>query len=414
MTNEEELEELLNDPVFEISAIERELFTLPEELKVKSSREQADYVAQRKPCVNFNDYAPLFRQVHRDLKEGKRSLMRYSEKAIKEGGFYIVSGIMVYLERILDLKKDRRNHNHIDGRTRVIYENGMESDIKLRTLGKNIQTDGFIISESCAADAGVLEQAFGISTGDRQDGWIYVLRSLSENPGIAGQKDLYKIGFSTQPVEERIRNCEYEPTYLMDKVEVVAAWKAYNMNTHAFETLIHQFFAAAKFHVKVYDLAGNEHEPQEWFIVPLAILKSVIHRIIDGTIVNYSYNVALQVLEEHRTEGNRYKSEKIDTEGWAILSLVVKEGIFRQILYEGQNRVDKELKQSKLNLYTWIENSTGIRYLRKYDALRLYSGYQQDRETALVEVTDTSYNPDHCMISYHLGKILEVDLKEIV
>ncbi|NDV67188.1 GIY-YIG nuclease family protein [Bacteroides sp. 224] len=410
--DDKELDDILKDPIFDISDTERELFTLPEALRLKKERDKTDYVAQRKVCDDFDKYAPLFKRVHQDLKEGKRSLGRYNEKALREGGFYIVSGVMVYLDEIIDLHKDERNYKHKDGRTRVIYENGMESDIKLRTLGKNIYTDGFIITESKEEDHLALE-SFKVNTEDVHDGWIYILRSLSEHPEIAGQKDLYKIGFSTTPVKERIKNAEYEPTYLMDKVEIVADWKTYNMQTQIFEDLIHRFFSAVKFHLKVFDLAEKEHKPREWFIVPLPIIKSAIQHIIDGSITKYRYNHQLQMLEEIEEKEDRIVSEKINTDGWNILSLIIKDKYFKEIL-SGEKKIEyRELKQSKIASYTWVEKETGIRYLKKYDAIRFYVGYHKDRESALVEVIDTTYAAEIQTVEYHLGKVLEVNLKNI-
>lgn len=408
--DDQELDDILNDPIFHISDTERELFTLPEALRLKKERDKTDYVAQRKACDDFEKYAPRFKQVHKELKEGKRSLGRYNEKALREGGFYIVSGVMVYLDAIIDLHKDDRNYKHKDGRTRIIYENGMESDIKLRTLGKNIYTDGFIITENKEEDYLAL-QSFKVDKEDVHDGWIYILRSLSEHPEIAGQENLYKIGFSTTPVKERIKNAEYEPTYLMDKVEFVADWKTYNMRTQAFEDLIHQFFSAVKFHLKVFDLAGKEHKPREWFIVPLPIIKSVIQHIVDGSIVKYRYNAQMQVLEEVGEKKERITSEKINTDGWSILSLIIKEKYFREILSGNKTIEYRELKQSKLNTYTWVEQESGTRFLKKYDAVRFYVGYHKDRDSALVEVVDTTYDTENQTVEYHLGKVLEVNLK---
>ena len=299
MNINKELDELLNDPMFEVSNTEETLFELTEAMKrAKEERKAADYVAQRRPCENFKDYEEGFRQVHKDLREGRRMLKKFTAKAMQEGHYYVASGVLVYLEKIVNPKKPQKGHITVDGRTRTIYENGMESDIKLHTLSKNVYTDGYIVTDSTEGDSTAIEKAFEITEKDKADGWIYVLSSLSENPEIAQVKDLYKIGFSTTPVEERIRNCEYEPTYLMDKVRVVATWKTYNMKTHSFETLIHQFFKAVQFHVKVKDLAGNEAEPREWFVVPLGIISKAVESIIDGSIVNYRYNPAFQVMEE--------------------------------------------------------------------------------------------------------------------
>lgn len=408
--NDQELDDILKDPIFELSEEEKNLFTFPESLHIKAKREKAEYVAQRSVCKDFHKYEPLFKKVHAELKIGKRSLIKYSEKNLKEGAFYIISGIMVYLETILWEERSKKMH-HPNGRTHLIYENGMESDIKVHTLAKNVYSDGFVITECKETDQEAFNEAFQLNEKDQPTGWIYILRSLSSHQEIAGQRDLYKIGYSTTPVEERIKNCEYEPTYLMDKVDIVATWKTYNMNTQKFEALLHQFLASVRFRVKVHDLAGKTHEPQEWYVAPLPIIKSIINHIISGDIVNYCYNPSLQLLEEIEPTETKYESDRIDTTGWAILSLVIKEVYFKQIL-TGEKTIEyRELKPTRLGSYTWLDKD-GTRYLKKFDAIRLYVGYHKDRDSALIEVLDTKYNVDTGVIEYYLGKVLEVKVKK--
>ena len=408
-----ELEELFKDPILKITDEEKALFTLPEVLKAKKERKEADYVAQRIICENFADYESGFKQVHKDLREGKRMLKRYTgESAIQAGKYYVLNGVVVYLDQLIEMRKENRTGGHLDGRTRLIYENGTESDIKFRTLGKSIQIDGFIITESTETDEVALEVRFNnIESSDIADGYIYVLSSLSTDPQIQGQKDLYKIGFSTTRVEERIKNCEYEPTYLMDQVKIVSVWKTFNMKTNVFENIIHQFFKSVQFKVKVRDIAGNESIPQEWFVVPLGIIERVVEMIIDGSVVDYRYNPTMQVLEKVEKE-KRTASDKVDTTGWSILTLRIKQ-IYFDLILKGEKTVEyRDMKQSQIGKYTWIEQDTGTRYLRKFDALRLFV-----RNTAgggdrmLVEVIDTQYNPDSRQVEYLLGKVLEVDIK---
>lgn len=412
MNINKELDDLLNDPIFEVSNTEETLFELTEAMKrAKEERKAADYVAQRRPCENFADYEEGFRRVHKDLREGRRMLKKFTAKAMQEGHYYVASGVLVYLEKIINPEKPQKGHIAVDGRTRTIYENGMESDIKLHTLSKNVYTDGYIVTDTTEEDATAIEKAFDVTEKDVADGYIYVLSSLSENPQIAGVKDLYKIGFSTTPVEERIRNCEYEPTYLMDKVKIVATWKTYNMNTHSFETLIHQFFKAVQFHVKVKDLAGNEAEPQEWFVVPLGIISKAVESIIDGSIVNYRYNPSLQVMEKIETQ-ERIRQGEFDTTGWKILTLNIKQMYFNQIL-KGEKTIEfRDLKPSTLNRYTWVDAETGNRYLKKFDALRLCVGRTAGSDRMLVEVKDTTFNTDSQEVEYHLGKVLQVDVRK--
>lgn len=74
-----------------------------------------------------------------------------------------------------------------------------------------------------------------ILADDVQTGYVYVPRSLSDDPRIANVPDLYKVGFSRGAVEKRIAGAEREPTYLVAPVEIVASYRTYNLNTSALE-----------------------------------------------------------------------------------------------------------------------------------------------------------------------------------
>lgn len=309
-------------------------------------------------------------------------------QSLQADSYYITSGVLLYLEHIDELvQKEKRRKR--DARTRCIFENGTVSDIYLYTLRKSITTDGYLITESTDTNESFLESKYNVTPDDVHDGWIYVLSSLSENPEIINQKNLYKIGFSTSPVEKRIANAQTDATYLMDKVKVEASWKTYNMNTQKFENLIHQFFRAVQFNFIVKDKDGNKFKTLEWYIVPFSIIETVINRFKDKSIVNYRYNPSLESLEfvdKKKTEG---KSD-FDTSGMKILSLIIKKVWFVEIM-EGRKKIEyRQLKQSTLGRYTWVSNEDGKRYLKKYDAIRLYVGYKKNRESALVEVVDTT------------------------
>jgi len=59
-----------------------------------------------------------------------------------------------------------------------------------------------------------------------------------------------------------------------------------------------------------------------------------------------------------------------------------------------------------------VDKSTGKRYIRRYDAFRLGAGYNKDLDVLLVEIKDTVYVKDENEIEYHLGKILEYNIKK--
>ena len=136
----------------------------------------------------------------------------------------------------------------------------------------------------------MLQHFGGITEEDKVTGHIYVLSSKSEKEDISSLENLYKIGYSSTSVQERIRNAENEPTYLMAPVKIESDWICYNINAHKFEQLIQRFFGHSCLEIDVFDNKGKRHNPREWFIVPLDAIERVITLIISGEIVNHEYD----------------------------------------------------------------------------------------------------------------------------
>ena len=408
MNNDKELDEILNDPLFDLNPTEKELFQLSEPIKQGQIKKQkAEEIAKRKPCENFGDYAGMFVQVHRDLKEGRRSLIRFKEDNLQEKVFFIADGIMGFVDQLDVDNRQIKDRVRKDGRSRVIYEDGTESNILFRTIGKNITKGGYIVTElNDGSELAGLADKQNISGEDQAQGWIYILRSKSDDERISSVENLYKIGFSTTPVEERIRNARNESTYLMADVEIVSTYKVYNINVQKLEYLIHQFFAAARFHVKVGDAV-----PEEWFVVPLPIIREAISKFADGSIVNYIYNVEMQALEAIEfKDRERFKTEKAQVDGFDILSMSIKQVYFDAILTGDKDIEFRQLKNTTMGKLTRLDKATGKRYIRQPHILRLYTSYSKDHDVMLVEVKKTVFNQPQD-IEYHLGRIIEYDLK---
>ena len=397
---DKELEAIFDDPLLKMTEDEERLFDIPQDMRRVIAKKKADYVAQHKLCENFDDYKPLFEKVHKELREGLRSLVKINKTAtLTEGRFYFVGGQMLLLEQIGELK---RSSNFLpDARTRCIYENGTESDILLQTLRKNVVGDGYAISELREEAEAQFFSNSDITTEDKVTGYIYVLSSLSDNPDIKNERNLYKIGFTTDSVEQRISNAINEPTYLMAPVKIEASYKVVNLNSQKFEDLVHQLLKSVQFQVSVYDNKGIEYQPQEWFVVPLPVVDVIIKKIMDGTIVGYTYNPQMECLEKRIVKAK----STFDTTGMKVLTLNIKKIYFDEII-SGSKKIEyRELKQTTLNKYTYLDESDGKRYLRRYDALRLFVGYNKDHESALVQITDITYNEG--IVEYHLGMVLD-------
>lgn len=276
LTEEEQLEAVLNDPL--LADIEEGtdlgLFDVPEYMRQRlEARREAEYIGKRRPCEDFDKYADGFREIQQGLKSGKYRLVKFSEPNLKVGRYFVEQGIIGYLAAFEN--EGKNNLGRLDGRTRVIYENGSEADIKYRTITKNLSVDGYSILNCSEISDDQFKQCFKLNDKDVESGTIYVLRSKSTRLEIASIKDLYKIGFTVTSVESRIANAKNEPTYLCADVEVIATWRVYNVKSSTFEALIHKLFAAVQLQVTV-----DGHRPKEWFIVPFRVIEEAVKAII--------------------------------------------------------------------------------------------------------------------------------------
>lgn len=276
------LEDILNDPLFaDVGQDDLGLYDIPDYMKQRmEERREADYVAQRKKCKDFENFELGFKKVHAGLKSGKYRLIKFKDAHIAKGRYFVEDGILVYVAGLEQIEKNR--HGKKDSRTRCIYENGMESGIYMQTLCKNLYSNGYSVQDCSDMSAGDLRQMFDVNDKDVESGLIYVLRSLSDNPEISSIKHLYKIGFTTVALESRIANAKNEPTYLCADVEVVAQWRVYNVKTSILENLIHKLFKAVQLQVKV----DGKH-PEEWYVVPLHIIEQAVTYIVNGRPVAY-------------------------------------------------------------------------------------------------------------------------------
>lgn len=284
LTEEEQLEAILNDPLLADieDGADLGLFDIPEYMRQRlEARKEADYIGKRRPCEDFDKFADGFKEIQQGLKSGKYKLVKFREPNLKVGRYFVEQGIIGYLAAFEQEAKN--NLNRVDGRTRVIYENGSEADIKFRTITKNLSVDGYSIMDCSEMSPEDFEQCFTLTDKDVESGTIYVLRSKSSRPEITAIKDLYKIGFTVTSVESRIANAKNEPTYLCADVEVVATWKVYNVKSSTFEALIHKLFAHVQLQVTV-----DGHRPQEWFIVPFKVIEEAVTAIISGKPIEYN------------------------------------------------------------------------------------------------------------------------------
>ena len=226
--------------------------------------------------------------MQQELDSGTRVTRRFQNNAdVHRGEFFVLYGHKAYLAEVGG--EYVNEYSRKERRLRVIYDNGTEIDMLLRSFQRALYKDkgGRRIS---ATDMGPLftDQA---SEEDQPTGFIYVLRSKSDHPDIAKNRQyIHKIGFTTGDVERRIADAANQPTYLLAEVEVVATYELFNLNSSKLESIIHRIFSAARLKIEINDRFGKPFTPREWFFVPLSAIKEAVERISDGSIVDYGYD----------------------------------------------------------------------------------------------------------------------------
>ncbi len=248
----------------------------------------AEEIAQRNPCKDFEEIKPVFEKVQRELDAGNRQTLKYQDNAeVKKGDLFILDGQKIM---VADMGEPYVNdYGRPDRRLRVVYDNGTESDLLVRSLQRALNKDkvsrritepnlGPLFSDEEAED-------------DLLTGYIYVLQSKSEHPFVAKNRSvIHKIGVTGGDVKSRIANAKKDATYLLADVEIVATFKLANINRKRLEALLHKFFNKARLDLELKDRFGFQVEPKEWFLVPLGAIEEAIEKLKDGTIDKFRYD----------------------------------------------------------------------------------------------------------------------------
>lgn len=253
----------------------------------------AEEIAERTPCADFDTFKPLFDEVESGLKQKRWMTKPFGRNAsIETGDFFVLGGLVVYVAEVGDTY--RTPNAETNGRLRVIYSNGTESDLLLRSLQRALYKDGEgrAGSRIIKVEAGPLF-ADVAEPDDIASGTIYVLRSRSEHPFIAEHRELiHKIGVTGGKVATRIANAENDATYLLAGVEIVAEYRLHNINRTRMENLFHRLFGAVQIDLTIPDRFGNSVKPKEWFLVPLQAIDEAVKRIVDGSVTAFAYDPA--------------------------------------------------------------------------------------------------------------------------
>lgn len=258
-------------------------------VRAAAEKRAAEEIAQRTACQNFGIFKPLFEQIKKDIKSGSVKVIECRDKTeVKQGDFFIVQGQMAYLAEAGEDFTDAEGRQ--DCRLRVIFDNGTESGMLRRSLQKRLWEDHTARRILVGQDLGPLFSNTE-EDGDLAVGYVYVLRSKSENPFIAeNRKVIHKIGITSGSVKNRIANAAKDPTYLLAEVEIIETYKISNLDLTKLEKLLHKFFDSARLDLQLKDRFGFDVTPREWFLIPLPVIEEAIDKLTTGCIGEYRYD----------------------------------------------------------------------------------------------------------------------------
>lgn len=257
-------------------------------VRTSAEKRAAEEVANRERCEDFDRFKPLFEQVQAEIESGIRQTREFELKAeIVEGAWFIVEGQKAYVAEVGEVFTNAQGRT--DARLRVIFDNGTESNMLMRSLQRALNKDeaGRRITDPVAGPLFAGEN----EGGDQASGTIYVLRSKSDLPLVAANRNIvHKIGVTNLDVAKRIAGARLQPTFLMADVEIIATYELFNINRTKLENLIHRVFGSARLDIEIMDRFGNPVIPREWFLVPLNVIDEAVDRIRDRSITGYMYD----------------------------------------------------------------------------------------------------------------------------
>jgi hypothetical protein len=259
---------------------------------VRSTTEKraAEAIADRKSCEDFETFRPLFERVTAEVRAGVRQArpIAAGERSVEAGDFFVLDGLTLYVAEVGDPLKTTAGE--VDRRLRLIFSNGTESNLLVRSLQRAFYDDP-AARRLVSPDNGQMALSGELEPADVESGTIYVLRSLSDHPYIAEHRELiHKIGVTGGEVKTRIANAEHDATYLLAKVEVIATYKLAGINRARMERLFHRLFAPARLDITIHDRFGHPVRPEEWYLVPLFVIDEAVARMKDGSITDYVYD----------------------------------------------------------------------------------------------------------------------------
>jgi hypothetical protein len=240
-----------------------DIFEVRNELKPMA---RPDFVADRRPCPDFERFEPLFEDIRKSVEEGTRKPQPFRQERVDLGEFFVLKGQLVH---VADLRDEHRRNGKPDARLRVIFHNGTESNLLMSSLVRRLYED------KEARRIGLTE-AGPLFTGART-GFVYVLRSRSEKPEAQG---LLKVGTTSGAVEDRIAHAETQSTFLFAPVVIVETYELVGHSAKEVEQRIHRALRPYHVALRVTGPDGRSFSSTEWFRATTELVEKAIRQVI--------------------------------------------------------------------------------------------------------------------------------------
>ncbi|OOR93208.1 hypothetical protein B0181_00770 [Moraxella caviae] len=246
-------------------------------------------VGKRYPCPNFADYQASFEALRQALKTGsavRSDVIR--ERSIEVGDCFVLQGLLCI---VVAKNAENRQNKRSNYRLRIIFENGIESDMLQSSLSVALYRDELgrsIAFNDENARTAWLERQFGVRPEAKINGYLYVAQLQKAKTELSHYPHLYKIGFTRTKPELRIAECENDVAFLESAVKIVLDFAIpAPFEPHKLETLIHQFLQAQRLNIGLISKNGLAYQPNEWFAVPLQTIEFAVENILSGEIGKY-------------------------------------------------------------------------------------------------------------------------------
>lgn len=240
-----------------------DIFEVRDELKPIA---RPDFVADRRPCPDFERFEPMFESIRKAVEEGTRKPQPFRQERVELGEFFVLKGQLVH---VADLRDEHRRNGKPDARLRVIFDNSTESNLLMSSLVRRLYEDKDA-RRIGVTDAGPL--FMGARTG-----FVYVLRSLSKKPEV---RELLKVGTTSGAVEDRIAHAETQSTFLFAPVVIVETYELVGHSAKEAEQRIHRALRPYHIALRVTGPDGRSFSSVEWFKATPELVERAINQAL--------------------------------------------------------------------------------------------------------------------------------------